>query len=316
MPKNATTADLLEMIRFWYDGYSWDGSTRIFNPFSLLNFFYYKKFKTYWMDQDPSAKLLTSLMAKNPLDFTEVMLKDLPEEKIGQAVVGDLPPLAALFQTGYLTVDKVTYAADLSPFYNLRVPNREIRPYFEKKLRDNLNAMLTIDPETSKEKFHELVRQADENSPGEITRLLNSFFASLPAIHHRPEESFYHSMLLAYFHGVPDIVITLAEHPGAIGTPDLVVVYKDGTYVIIELKYKKETESVQESQEPTAEKSSGNPVPTKSDVTMILTKLAAEALSAVNSKCYDWPYMDKAKRIVKIGLGVHGRGRSLALMEF
>jgi hypothetical protein len=96
----------------------------------------------------------------------------------------------------------------------------------------------------------------------------------------------------------------------------LVVVYKDGTYVIIELKYKKETDNVQDSQELTAEKSRRKLKPIKSDESTILTKLAMEALSAINSKNYDWPYMSRAKKIVKIGLGVHGRGQALALVEF
>jgi hypothetical protein len=35
-----TREHLLERIRYWYDGYPWDGKTSIYNPFSMLLFFF------------------------------------------------------------------------------------------------------------------------------------------------------------------------------------------------------------------------------------------------------------------------------------
>ena len=35
-------------ILSWYDGYSWDGETRVLNPFSLLSFFIQKRFVGFW----------------------------------------------------------------------------------------------------------------------------------------------------------------------------------------------------------------------------------------------------------------------------
>ncbi len=43
--KNTNKDDLLEKIKEYYDGYSFDGKTRVYNPFSILNFFYYKEFE-------------------------------------------------------------------------------------------------------------------------------------------------------------------------------------------------------------------------------------------------------------------------------
>ncbi|MGI9159724.1 MAG: AAA family ATPase, partial [Saprospiraceae bacterium] len=37
---NLDRADLLEKIRAYYNGYSWDGEHRVYNPYSLLNFFH------------------------------------------------------------------------------------------------------------------------------------------------------------------------------------------------------------------------------------------------------------------------------------
>ena len=46
--KSTNKDDLLKKIKEYYDGYSFDGKTRVYNPFSILNFFYYKEFENYW----------------------------------------------------------------------------------------------------------------------------------------------------------------------------------------------------------------------------------------------------------------------------
>ena len=38
----------LSGILAWHDGYSWDGKSRVLNPFSLLSFFMQKRFASFW----------------------------------------------------------------------------------------------------------------------------------------------------------------------------------------------------------------------------------------------------------------------------
>ncbi|MDR2142023.1 MAG: AAA family ATPase, partial [Deltaproteobacteria bacterium] len=47
-------ADLRREILAWYDGYSWDGKSRVLNPWSVLNFFRSNSFSNYWYNSgDP-----------------------------------------------------------------------------------------------------------------------------------------------------------------------------------------------------------------------------------------------------------------------
>ncbi|MEM1119253.1 MAG: AAA family ATPase, partial [Bacteroidota bacterium] len=41
-------ATLLASIKDWYNGYSWDGKTFVYNPFSILNFFQKSDFRNFW----------------------------------------------------------------------------------------------------------------------------------------------------------------------------------------------------------------------------------------------------------------------------
>ena len=47
--KNSLKARLRKyLLLTWYDGYSWDGKTKLLNPYGLLSFFFAKEFKSFW----------------------------------------------------------------------------------------------------------------------------------------------------------------------------------------------------------------------------------------------------------------------------
>jgi hypothetical protein len=292
----AAVSDLPGIVLDWYDGYSWDGKARVLNPFSVVSFFDAFQFERYWMNQDPSAKLISALMSKDPFAFTADKLRALSVEQVSVSEVGALGPVSALFQTGYLTVDKIAFAAEGTKLYSFRLPNNEVRPKFESIFSGSLYEFFKKEPGAEKTAFKAAVLSGDGER---LTQMLRSVLASVPAIHHRPEESYYHSVLFGYFHGMPETVMALPEQPGAAGTPDLVLVFADGLCVVMELKYKR-------GEEP------GLP---EDRIQKTLAGLADGGLKAIQRKRYCWPYLEKARRIVKIGIGIYGRGHVLAKME-
>jgi hypothetical protein len=296
LPFKATVSDLQKKILDMYDGYSWDGVTKVLNPFSLLCFFRNFKFNAFWMNQDPSAKLISALVAKDPLAFTDDKLRELSVKQIGVAEVGSLAPVSALFQTGYLTVNKVTNSSKGYSLYDFRIPNEEIKPEFESIFSKGLYTVLKKEPEIEKRTFKNAVQLGEAEK---VSLMFRSLLASLPSRHHRSEESFYHSVLFGYFYNMPDTILTLPEQPGAIGIPDLVVIFDDGLYVVVELKYQKE----------------GDTELTEENFKTTLTSLAEEGLKAIEKKHYLWPYLNRAKKIVKMGVGIYGRDQVLVLME-
>jgi hypothetical protein len=59
-----------------------------------------------------------------------------------------------------------------------------------------------------------------------------------------------------------------------------------------------------------------SPKPTETEIAELQRKLANEALKAIDAKKYPLPYQAKAKQIIKIGLGIYGRGHSLAIIKY
>ncbi|WP_226995399.1 AAA family ATPase, partial [Candidatus Symbiothrix dinenymphae] len=56
-----TRENLLAKIRKWYDGYTWDGKTSVYNPFSTLPFFDNKEFSDYWFATGTPTFLINRL---------------------------------------------------------------------------------------------------------------------------------------------------------------------------------------------------------------------------------------------------------------
>ncbi len=128
---------LLYHIRSWYNGYSWDGTNFVYNPYSLLSFFFHQKFGNYWFQSGTPTFLVVRLRRQRVYleglenlkvsehFFNKFELKD--EKKAGETI--DVRTL--LFQTGYLTVKKTRInRKNMSTQYFLSYPNLEVKAAF------------------------------------------------------------------------------------------------------------------------------------------------------------------------------------------
>jgi len=113
---------LLERIREWYNGYSWDGQLYVYNPFSILNFFQKGVFLNYWFKTAP-PDFLIELVRKEPFyDFDDIVVG---EEAFDAFELREKPDRVMLFfQTGYLTIK--AWDRDFG-LYTLGYPNREVK---------------------------------------------------------------------------------------------------------------------------------------------------------------------------------------------
>ena len=117
--------NLRDEILAWYDGYTWDGRTRVINPFSLLSFFSQERFASFWYVSG-TPKFLFEQIKKDPgvylglknLRITELML-DIVE-------IDEIEAELLLFQTGYLTVKEALQTKGATTYF-LDIPNSEVR---------------------------------------------------------------------------------------------------------------------------------------------------------------------------------------------
>jgi hypothetical protein len=128
--RNADAAALRGRVFQWYDGYSWDGRSRVFNPFSLLSFFSQRVLMPYWYSSGAPTFLIKALRGRadvySGIQGASVTTLDLDSHEIE-----DAPPVSLLFQTGFLTVQEADFG-QAPPSYRVGFPNLEVSTLFAK----------------------------------------------------------------------------------------------------------------------------------------------------------------------------------------
>ena len=123
-----TEKELLQGVKLWYDGYSFDGITRLYNPFSLLNFFSENRFRNFWFATGTPTFLVKAIQEQyvNPIDLE---YKEVTEAFFNKFSIEKLEITGLLFQTGYLTI-KEAILQGYETTYVLGYPNIEVRKSF------------------------------------------------------------------------------------------------------------------------------------------------------------------------------------------
>ena len=125
-----TEAEILEHIKHHYNGYSWDGiaDNRVYNPFSLVNFFQSFQFRNYWFSTG-TPTVLTRGARQQQITMEELENLETTGDLLESANLKEFYSLALLFQAGYLTIKKMEQKG-VSTIYTLGFPNHEVRESF------------------------------------------------------------------------------------------------------------------------------------------------------------------------------------------
>jgi len=147
--QSLSMSQALEKIKDWYNGYSWDGATFVYNPFSTLLLLDTEEFDPHWGRTGSSAFLL-ELMEKRR-DFSPVFEESfvVNREFSDSQTLERMDTVPLFFQTGYLTIKKRQ-----GDKYLLEIPNKEVKF----SLSNFLLSRLTDKPE-----YEDLVTRACGN---------------------------------------------------------------------------------------------------------------------------------------------------------
>ena len=180
-----------DLIRRWYNGYSWGGppEQRVYNPWSVFNFLGTGLLKNYCSKPGPPTWLVRMMRdqhtyAPDDTPVSEVQLTGFRIDEI------DLT--AALFQTGYLTTVGVEDVFG-NYRYVLDYPNREVQQslqtmllasYLDASYSDAANPTLSI------------ARAFSEYDLETVFLQLNALLAGVPYdLWQRGDEGIYHAIV-------------------------------------------------------------------------------------------------------------------------
>ncbi len=157
----------LELIRCWYNGYSWLGEP-VYNPFDVLLYLKKRTFHPYWFETGTPSFLVKLLMEKR---FYLPELEDLTatDDLIGTFDLDYIEPENLLFQVGYLTI-KETIEEEGLILYKLSYPNKEVKISLNRALFSYFTQLSSERPRLSLR----MIEAVRENDFEKMKRVLES----------------------------------------------------------------------------------------------------------------------------------------------
>ena len=217
-----------DQVRDWYNGYSWRGADKVYNPFDILLLFDTREFAAHWFETGTPTFLVDTLFRRRVSSLAlDGMVGNA--ELLSTFDVDDMPTEALLFQTGYLTIERPEPRGGRM-FYRLGYPNREVR----QSLNQSLLKRMTGDasrPVAHSARLYDLLLVNDFTG---LSALFESFFASIPYEWYTNNdiasyEGFYASVFYSYFAGLGlDVVV---EDSSSHGRLDMALRFNDNVYL-------------------------------------------------------------------------------------
>lgn len=219
----------LKELKYWYNGYNWTGES-VYNPFDILLFLNSNKktFKPYWIETGNATFLIDKLINEQ-VDITQIRHGITDSQVLSSFEVGDISAIALLFQTGYLTIDKVKTNVG-GEIYTLKFPNMEVQQSLNSSL---LNGYLGRKINTLMVRS-ELYEALINHQPNQVMQYVQAFFASIPHDWHRNNkiahyEGYWASVFYALFASLGFTTIT--EDSTSRGNVDMTLIIENHIYI-------------------------------------------------------------------------------------
>ena len=231
-------------IKKWYDGYKFGETTKIYNPWSILNFVVSKneKFKTFWTYTSSNELIKEQIKKKNAENIREEILKLINGEPIkkdleANFVFPDLDTKKKLLWTlltysGYLTIRNEISRKK----YELAIPNYEIKTIFQDTILEWLEDDIKVRQSLLENTANYLITNKIAKFETGFKEIIGDTFSYYDTA--KNHEYVYHSYILGLLAIIGDDYIIKSNKESGDGRYDIILIPHDKTKngVVIEIK--------------------------------------------------------------------------------
>lgn len=186
-----TRETLLNDVKSWYNGYTWNGAEHVYNPFSILNFFADGSFQDYWFKTGTPTFLIKKLKNSHFFELNNIKGSSALLESYA---LDNIDSVALLFQTGYLTIKKMDTARGS---YVFGYPNREVEQALSNHL---IGALLNREAGRSLSPVEQLEEALRNNDPAKMVTVIQAMLKDVPShLLQDGKEYFYHALVHLHF---------------------------------------------------------------------------------------------------------------------
>ncbi|MDR0575788.1 MAG: ATP-binding protein [Tannerella sp.] len=264
--------ETLAVIKKWYNGYSWDGETCVYNPYSALSLFDVRVISNYWFASGTPTFLIEQLKKREQTDLALEPFEASPKifDSFDPLHIENIP---LLFQTGYLTVKSIRPTEE-EPQYTLGIPNREVFLSLSEYLLSAYSEYPLSGIAILKGKMSKQLKSLDSVGFAQSVRTM---LENIPYNIQIGNEKYYHSLFLSWM-----LTMGFEAHGEVMtgsGRIDAVLEQSD-TVIVSELKYHAKTKT---------------------------GALLRNAMKQIHDRRYYEKYLDKGKKIVLLALAFSGK---------
>ncbi|CAG8743241.1 4990_t:CDS:2, partial [Funneliformis caledonium] len=200
--------DVMNKLQKKYNGYSWDGNIKVYNPYSICSFFENFEYENFWIQKGKTkflARLINMEHVKNIVDEITIKKRLIVPVDVDDIQKSSDLPVSLLFQTGYLTIKQQKTDDDGEQCLVLEIPNAEVK---ESLMSELWASLYKTSIEIACKRIGLLAKLLKDDKIIAFLKEFNNDLASIPYFesqHAGKYEGYYHShihMLVRYI-GLP-----------------------------------------------------------------------------------------------------------------
>ena len=257
-------SDKKQIVKQWYDGFSFGPFKDIYNPWSITNYLKEKKLRPYWASTSSNgliSKLLQSASANMKTQLEELLngkqiIVNFDEQIIfGQLEQDENAVWSLLVASGYLKVEEIEYKGmTLEPWYHLAITNLETISMFSNMFKGWFA--------TASANYNEFIKAMLGGNVKAMNLYMNDIalatFSSFDVGKHFSQRSqperFYHGFVLGLLVEVRDLYEIRSNRESGYGRYDVMLIQKtkENDGIILEFKVKESEEKTLEETVQTA----------------------------------------------------------------
>lgn len=229
--------EIMAKIKFWYNGFSWNGRNFVYNPYSTMLLMDTQTFDHFWFSSGTPTFLVKLINKSYKYDFTNLTVS---KDDYDWHDLTNLDYISIMLQTGYLT-----FKEDLGDgYFKANYPNKEVEKAFSKMLLEGYTHHF---PSTISKTIYDIEQCLDKHNLEGMIKIVSDMFKTLPpqffiekyetkdtqgntkTVTKAVGESFYHAIIYLIFNTLG--VRMNAEVAAGDGRIDAVVETKTHIYI-------------------------------------------------------------------------------------
>ncbi len=220
-----TYDETLSKLRENYNGYHFcEDSIGVYNPFSLLNTFDAKMFRSYWFETG-TPTYLVELLKMHHYNLDNLAHEETTAEVLNSVDPASTDPIPVIYQSGYLTIKGYDERFEM---YTLGFPNREVEEGFVKFL---MPFYTNVSERKTGFEIQNFVREVERGDADAFLRRLQSLFADTSYEQIKRDQEVHYQNVLFIVSKLMGFYVK-AEYHTSSGRIDLVLQTDSYVYVL------------------------------------------------------------------------------------